>query len=134
MKKYPTANVLMAASLLLATTGCSLFAPRSEDLLVDSEPQEAQVIVAGQRLTTPCTIRVPCDKDVTVVLKKEGYRTRVYNIKRTLGKCGTLDLVGGIIFLLPAVGLFSGGAYTLEQHTIFAPLIEVPSTEQVSAE
>ena len=134
MKKYPTANVVMAAALFLATTGCSLFAPRSEDIIVDSDPQGAEVMIPGQRLMTPCSITVPCDKDVTVVLRKDGYRTEVYNIKRTLGKCGTLDLVGGIIFLLPAVGLFSGGAYTLEQHTIFAPLFKVAPTEQTQAE
>ena len=122
MKKTPVMNILMGAGLLLSTAGCSWFAPWREDVVVDSEPQGAQVIIPGQRLTTPCTITVPCDRGITVVIKKEGYETSVHTIRHTLGKCGTLDVIGAVIWLVPAIGLFSPGASTLEQHTIYAPL------------
>ena len=29
-----------------------------------------------------------------------------------------MDIVGTVIFLVPAIGLFSSGAYTLDEHTV----------------
>ena len=117
----------MAAALLLQTVGCSLFAPWSEEVLIDSDPQGAEVVVPGHRLTTPATVTVPCDKDLTVVVRKEGFRTQSSSVRRTLGKCGVLDVVGTVLFIVPAVGLFSPGAYTLDHHTVFFVLEKKPA-------
>ena len=56
------------------------------------------------------------------MVKKEGYNSQVYTIGHSLGTCGILDIVGTVMFLVPVVGLFSSGAYTLDQHTINAPM------------
>lgn len=112
----------MAVSLLYPATGCSLFAPRTETVLIDSEPQGAQVMIPGRRLTTPATITVPCDRALTIIVKMDGFHTQAQHVRRTLGKCGILDVVGAALFIVPAVGLISPGAYTLEQHTVFCPL------------
>ena len=129
MKKSRVANVVMASLLLITTNGCSLFAPKSEDIFVDSEPQGAQVIAGNRHGTTPCTISVPCNKDVTVIVKKNGYGTQTYKIGYSLGTCGILDIVGTVLFLVPAVGFFSAGAYTLDQHTVYAPLTKKAANE-----
>lgn len=112
-------------------TSCSLFAPKTEDLTIDSDPQGAEVVIPGrERMTTPCTINVPCDKDIAVIVRKSGYNTKSYNIRYTLGKCGILDVCGTALWVVPAVGLFTPGAYTLEQHTIFAPLDKSNNTQE----
>ena len=119
MKKTPVANVIMAALVLLATNGCSLFAPKSEDVSINSEPQGAQVLVNNtHRGTTPCSVSLPCKGDATIVVRKDGYKSEVYHVGYSLGTCGILDIVGTVLFLVPAVGLFSAGAYTLDEHTI----------------
>ena len=116
----------VATSLLGTATGCSLFAPWHETLVIDSEPQGAAIVIPGyERMTTPASVSVPCDKDLTVVIRKEGYHTQVQTVRRTLGKCGVLDVVGTVVFLLPAVGLFSPGAYSLEPHTVFSVLPKI---------
>lgn len=122
-------SVALAASLLYSTTGCSFFAPKHEKVVFDSEPQGATIIIPGQpRSTTPAALELPCDEDFTVVFRKAGYCTQSHSVRRTLGKCGIMDVVGTVVFLLPAFGLLSPGAYTLEHHTIFAPLVpEGPS-------
>ena len=99
-------------------------APWKENITVDSDPQGAQVIIAGQRLKTPCTFTVPCNKEVLVVVKQDGYDTVSYTIRPTLGVCGILDVVGTCCWLVPGIGLFTPGAFTLEQHIIYTPLTQ----------
>ena len=122
MKKSRVANVVMASLVLLATNGCSLFAPKSETVFVNSEPQGAQVLVNNSNQgMTPCSVSVPC-KGATIVVRKDGYSTQVYPLGSSLGKCGILDIAGTVLFIFPVFGLLSSGAYTLDQHTIYAPL------------
>ena len=122
MKKSRVANVVMASLVLLTTNGCSLFAPKSETVFVNSEPQGAQVLVNNSNQgMTPCSVSVPC-KGATIVVRKDGYTTQVYPIGSSLGKCGILDIAGTVLFIFPVFGLLSSGAYTLDQHTIYAPL------------
>ena len=120
---------IVGLSLLL--TGCSFFAPRTDELTIDSDPQGAEVVIPSmERKKTPCVISVPSDKDIMVVVRKKGYVTREYQIRCTLGKCGILDVCGAALWAVPAVGLFTPGAYTLAQHTIFVPLEQDTKTEK----
>ena len=131
--KHSIVSILMVVLVLFSTTGCSLFAPWKESITVDSEPQGAQVIIPGQRLTTPCVLTVPCNKEVVVILKKEGYSTATYNIRPTLGICGVLDVAGLCCWLIPGIGLFTPGAFTLDQHIIYAPLAKDAPSEKAPA-
>ena len=122
--RHSIASFLVVVMALFSTTGCSIFSPWQENITVDSEPQGAQVIIASQCLKTPCTITVPCNKEVLVIVKKDGYETVNYTIRPTLGVCGILDAIGTWCWLVPGIGLFTPGAFTLEQHNIYAPLIQ----------
>jgi len=116
---------ILIAGLSFLLTGCSLFAPRTDELTIDSDPQNAEVIIPGmEHKRTPCVVSVPSDKGIMVIVRKKGYVTREYNVKSTLGKCGTLDVCGTVLWGVPVVGLLTPGAYTLENHTIFVPLEE----------
>lgn len=115
-------SILLIVGLSLLLTGCSLFAPKSDELTIDSDPQGAEVIIPGlKRQKTPCVVSVPSDKNIMIIVRKQGYVTREYTIKSTLGKCGVLDVCGCVLWGIPAIGLFSPGAYTLEQHIIYVP-------------
>ena len=124
MKQSKAANLVMAAIVLvLSTNGCSLFAPKSETVTINSEPQGAEVLVNNSRQgTTPCNVSLNCKHDATIVVRKQGYESQVFHINSHLGTCGIMDIVGTALFLFPAVGLFSAGAYTLDQHNIYAPM------------
>lgn len=129
MKKSRVANVVMAALVVLSTNGCSLFAPKSETVSVNSEPQGAQVYVNETlKGTTPCNVSVPC-KEANIIVKKDGYNSQFYTIGHSLGTCGILDIVGTVIIIVPVFGLLSSGAYTLDQHTIHAPLTKKAAGE-----
>ena len=108
----------MASLLLLTTNGCSFFAPKTEEVAVNTVPSGAQVYVNNSlKGTTPCSVPVSC-KGGEILVKKSGYDPQIHKIGRHLGTCGVMDIVGTVMFLVPAIGLFSAGAYTLDQHTI----------------
>ena len=118
MKKMPVANIVMASLVLLTTNGCSFFAPKTEEVAVNTVPSGAQVYVNNNfKGTTPCNVPVSC-KGGEILIKKAGYDPQIHKVGRHLGTCGVMDIVGTVIFLVPAVGLFSAGAYTLDEHTI----------------
>ena len=118
MKKTPVANIVMASLLLLTTNGCSFFAPKTEEVAVNAVPSGAEVYVNNNyKGTTPCSVPVSC-KGGEIMVKKAGYDPQLHKIGRHLGTCGIMDIVGTVLFLVPAVGLFSAGAYTLDEHPL----------------
>ncbi len=119
MKKSKAANLVMASLVLvLSTNGCSFFAPKTENVAVNTVPASAEVYVNNDfKGTTPCSVPVSC-KGGEIMVKKAGYDTQLHRVGRHLGTCGVMDIVGTVIFLVPAIGLFSAGAYTLDEHTI----------------
>ena len=38
---------ILIAGMSLLLTGCSIFAPRTDELTIDSDPQNAEVIIPG---------------------------------------------------------------------------------------
>ena len=118
MKKMPVANIVMASLVLLTTNGCSFFAPKTEEVAVNTVPAGAEVYVNNSlKGTAPCSVPVSC-KGGEILIKKAGYDPQIHKVGRHLGTCGVMDIVGTVIFLVPAIGLFSPGAYTLDEHTI----------------
>ena len=118
MKKSPVANIAMAALLLLTTNGCSFFAPKTEEVAVNTVPSGAEVYVNNDfKGTTPCSVPMSC-KGGEIMVKKAGYDPQLYKVGRSLGTCGVMDIVGTVLFLVPAIGLFSAGAYTLDEHNV----------------
>lgn len=92
--------------------GCSLFGPRSQSIGVSSEPQGAQVFV-GEKLmgTTPLHFEVARGDFHIVEVRKPGYQTQSRALSRRMSAIGMLDIVGGYIFLIPLVGLFSSASF-----------------------
>lgn len=103
--------ILLAVSL----TGCSLFVPYRQTISISGHPANATVTVNGQQMTTPANIKVRRNKSVNIVVSKPGYNSFVSNSGYTLSSWGVLDIVGGVFFLVPFVGLIAPGAYELSQ-------------------
>jgi len=103
------------AHLLLA---CSLFGPRMQTLTISSAPPDAVVVVNGNTAgRTPTRHQVHRNTDVLIEVRKEGYRTEYRNTHQTLSTLGILDVIGGVLILVPFVGLFSGAAWKQEPST-----------------
>ncbi len=112
---------IMPAILLTAAAGicggCSFFASAQEDVTIRTDPADATVIVngiayAGTPVTLPLSTKQPVLIEAYVPDHNGLPRTlrRNYVIRRTLSVWGMLDTVG-TIWLVPSLGLATGGAY-----------------------
>jgi PEGA domain len=100
------ANILCRALSLVSHSmfmaGCSLFGPRSETIVVSSDPPGARVSISGRPMgTTPLLFEVQRGDNLLLEVQKSGYQTKFRTSSRKLSSLGILDVVGGAFFLLP---------------------------------
>jgi hypothetical protein len=106
-------NITCALFLIMHTSlACSIFGPRSQTIEFASDPEGAEVIVDGALIgRTPIAYRLSRSDDVTILFRKRGYRTEQRSTDRQLSTLGILDIVGGVVILLPFFGLLSNAAW-----------------------
>lgn len=109
------AHSLVAVSLLGALASCSLFVRGKQPVTILTDEPNADIRVDGQYLgrgrATVSLDKRETHSIVATMGKRSAYATIDYDFSTT----GVLDLIGGCIILLPALGLLSGGAWKLDQ-------------------
>lgn len=118
---YYAVSVILAATM----TGCSLLAPRTQTITINGNPANASIVVNGQTLQAPATVSVRRNKTANIVITKKGYNPAMHSIGHSIGPWGILDIIGGLIFLVPFVGLVSPGAYELDQDNYYYVLTPI---------
>jgi hypothetical protein len=103
-------------------SGCSAFLPAKQTVNVTCVPADAVIKINGQKQTSPASIGVARDREVTVQCYKDGYATYQRVIEPHFNTTGKLDAVGTVLFLIPGVGLLSPGAYSLEETDLMVTL------------
>jgi hypothetical protein len=109
------ASIGMCLSLLVATTGCSAFRAHNQTLNITCSPEDSILMVNGQRYSSPAQIRVKRNRDVSLQCHKEGYVSYQRTIGHHLNGTGALDAVGTLLILVPCIGLFTPGAWSLDE-------------------
>jgi len=113
----------MSLSILLGSTGCSAFQPKMQSVTVSSLPSGANIEINGQRYgPAPVTMELERNKDHTIVATS-GTRSAVRNLDSKFSKTGILDVIGGIFFLVPLIGLATPGAWELDSTNV---VMQVP--------
>lgn len=100
-------TVIGLATVTLLLSACATVTRGSNDVLVvDSEPQGAQVELSnGMSCTsTPCSFKLPRRSDLGVTISRKGCRTVQANVTHKTANAGAMGvagnvLVGGIIGL-----------------------------------
>ena len=105
----------VSAIMLVLASGCSLFVAKTQTITIDGKPSGAEVVVNGIPYTPPCEITVPRNKKLDIDIMKDGYYPETMHSSYSLSTTGVLDMVGAYFFLIPAVGFFSDGAFSLDQ-------------------
>jgi len=82
------------------------------------------VMINGQRYNSPASIRVKRDRDVSIQCYKEGYIPYQRTIGNHFNETGALDAVGTFCFLLPGIGLFCSGAWSLDETDVTVTLFQ----------
>ena len=126
---------VFTAVILAFTSGCSFLARGEQIVSVTVTPSDAAVIANGveYHMLSPMFIEVPTRDALLIQAYKPGYRTAYYAADSQLSKTGTIDAIGGI-FILPALGLFSNGAWRFTESNIVINLQPLPDPEESSIE
>jgi hypothetical protein len=124
MKKtiHSAINIGICAVLLATSTGCSAFRGHTQTMNINCDPSDAILTVNGQRSTPPSQVRVKRNRDVSIQCYKEGYAPYQRTIGNHFNATGVLDAIGTWLFLLPGIGLFTPGAWSLDETDIMISL------------
>lgn len=112
-------GALLIASVGLVQSGCSMVVPGKQRFSVTASESDAKIYVNGDYAGKGnVQTRVPRNRDVSVLVKKEGYLPVSKSIGTDFSITGILDIVGGCIILIPWLGLLFPGARSLEQTNV----------------
>ncbi len=106
----------LAAVLILQ--GCSAFRPHTQMVNINCDPDDALLQVNGERQNTTDQIEVPRNRQLSVQCSKSGYHPASKSVGTHLSTTGVLDIIGIFIFILPGIGLFTPGAWDLDETEI----------------
>ena len=126
---------VFSALVLTLTSGCSFFARGEQIVAVTVTPSDATVIANGAeyRMLSPMYLSVPTRDALLITAYKPGYRTAYYAADSELSSTGKLDALGSI-FILPAAGLLSNGAWRFTESNVAINLQPLPDPEESAIE
>ena len=120
MKKVIAA--IVASSI--AVSGCSTFAPKTQTVsAVCSEP-DANLQINGQMYQGKAQVEAKKNKTVSIMCTKVGYFPAQKTIDYSLSGTGVADIIGIFVFLLPGIGLFTAGAWKLDETDVSLPMMK----------
>lgn len=112
-------SCLLVIAMSVSCSGCSIFAPKMQNVSVSTSEPDAEIFVNGNLMGTGvATARVRRNEDVAILAKKDGFYPAVRTIEPTLSTTGILDIIGGSIILLPFFGLMAAGAHKLDTSNV----------------
>lgn len=100
----------------LAISGCSAFVPPNQKVKAAcSEPDATLQVNGGDIYTGNAELDVRRDKVFAYTCFKPGYYPGQKAVSYSISMTGILDFVGSMIFLIPVVGIFTPGAWHLDE-------------------
>ncbi len=106
-------SIVVIVNIFLS--GCSAFVPKTEALNINCSEEDATLQVNGQMYKGSAQPEVERNKPVAIMCTKPGFYPAQKTIDKSLSGTGIADIVGTFIFLLPGIGLFTPGAWTLNE-------------------
>ena len=120
MKKVIAA--IVASSIVVS--GCSTFAPKTQTVsAVCSEP-DATLLINNQMFQGKAQIEAKTNKTVSIMCTKVGFFPAQKTIDYSLSGTGVADIVGTALLLLPGIGLFTAGAWKLDETDVSLPMLK----------
>jgi hypothetical protein len=110
---------------VMTTTGCSAFRSSTQTITVTTDQPDTEIYVNGTMAGKgTANMAVKRNQNVSILAKKDGYIPVNRTIGKSLNTTGILDIVGGILILLPIFGLLAPGAYSLDEENITIMMIK----------
>ena len=122
MKK--SLRFLTAAALAAAIGGCSIFVPHTQQITIQGQPSDAQIVINGNSVPTGTTYRVRRDRMLSIAVSKPGWTSYTGGSDYSLSAWGVLDIIGGVIWLVPFFGLCAPGSRSLHTDEFHYELVQ----------
>jgi hypothetical protein len=103
---------------LLGQTACSLLSPSTQNIVIQPMPGDAELYVDGAPVGRGTQSVRMSKKQSHTVIAKCGRSSGVASVDRSISITGILDVVGGILFYVPFIGVLAPGFWTLDPPTV----------------
>jgi hypothetical protein len=102
--------------------GCSTFKSETQPVSFKCDPPDINLVVSGKRYSCPVTINLVRNQEFTIEGYKDGYIPYKKVVSYHNNDTFALDVIGAILFAIPAIGLVAPGAKDLDETDIFVTL------------
>lgn len=113
----------LTVASFMTLQGCSAFKSATQMVNIQCTEQDTTVMINGQTRKCPLQMEVKRDRDLSLQAHKYGYAPYMRTIGHHFSTTGVLDVVGTCLILLPGIGLFTSGAWDLDETDITIQLI-----------
>jgi len=117
---------LACCTALVLTSGCSLFAPSTQPLTIHTNENGAQIYVDGAMVGVGSAV-VDVARTSHHVRAVLGDRESHSSVGTRVSALGVLDIIGGILFLVPFIGIAGDGFMELDRTTV---QLTIPPAQQ----
>lgn len=119
--------LLYVLACLLPLSGCSLMVSSQQAVAITASDPSAEIIVDGNHVGTgSASVMLQRDRAHTVVARL-GDRSGATSIGTKISTTGVLDIIGGVFFLIPLIGLAGPGFWSLDPESV---AVSIPPTVQ----
>lgn len=117
--------ILLTVAISLSVSGCSAFVPKTQTVKAAcSEPDATLQINGGQTYTGQAQLETRRDKVFSYACLKQGYYPAQKTVSYSISTTGIADFVGSMIFIIPIIGIFSPGAWDLDETDITINMVK----------
>lgn len=121
MKKF----ISLTLAISLSVSGCSAFVPKTQTVKAAcSEPDATLQINGGLTYTGRVQLETRRDKVFSYACLKPGYYPAQKTVSYSINPTGIADFIGSMIFIIPIIGIFSPGAWDLDETDVTINMVK----------
>lgn len=122
-------KLLVFYLVLAILPGCSLFVGSTQPLTITATDPNAEISVDGQPLGNgTVTTEVKRNRSHAIMAKTADGRAGSVHVGTQISTTGVLDIVGGLLLLVPFLGAVSPGFWSIDQEQVVVAVPPPPST------
>lgn len=127
MKTTTRFSARLLATVLIVTSavspGCSLFVGSKQPVAINATDPDAELFVDGAPVGRgTATVDLKRNRSHAILAKTEDGRSATANIGTQISTTGVLDIVGGLILLVPFLGVVAPGFWMLDTEQVYLPV------------
>lgn len=116
-------SIILIASI--TTSGCSAFVPKTQAIKASCSETDAMLqINGGESYTGQAKVETRRDKVFSYTCYKQGYYPAQKSVSYSISPTGIADFIGSMIFIIPIIGVFSPGAWDLDEQDVTINMIK----------